>query len=122
MCPSLMPLYAFEFPVPPNTSRENPKITSQKILGEVIDFIRVVIPPGHQGLTGVRIEDASNTILPAMGSTSFWLRGDNSEFNDNQNRKFSDPPWTLRFVGYNSDDLRTHTFFIYVSITKGDKK
>lgn len=40
--------------------------------------VQMLIPPGHSGLTGIRLDDSGGTILP-FSNPSQWVLGDNRD-------------------------------------------
>ena len=101
-----------EFVVPVNTPILTPLLLKMDYPFEAETSIKVFVPDGHQGLTGLQINASGRRLVPDRGSTG-WLRGDGKEFGP---YKFSiqGPPWSLELIGYNTDISYPHTFFIYM--------
>lgn len=77
----------------------------------IVDHIEVLIPPGHAGLTGLRVTYDGATILPWTQDTR-WLIGDDLERVFAVGLPVSHP---LVVRAFNTDDTFPHTFYLDVA-------
>lgn len=68
----------------------------------VVEEIRVVIPAGHAGLTGVRLDYAGQTILP-WSNPAGWLIGNDSDWVFDMG--YLEVGAGMTIVGYNTDGI-----------------
>lgn len=68
----------------------------------VVEEIRVIIPAGHAGLTGVRLDYAGQTILP-WGLPAGWLIGNDSDWLFDMG--YLEVGAGMTIVGYNTDGI-----------------
>jgi hypothetical protein len=62
---------------PPNTTAAAPQSTNWTVGNGVVDRVDVVIPPGHQALTGLQIQWGGRQVFPYDGAE--FIVGDNDE-------------------------------------------
>lgn len=109
-------ILSFEFSIPKNTSALTPvkQIFDMGVNASFLKGIRVLIPEGHKGLARLRVSIAGTPILPAQGSGSPWVRGENNEIAVPLALRVFGPPYLLICEGYNEDSFLPHTFVITV--------
>lgn len=106
----------FEFSIPKATPALTP-VKNQYDMGVnagTIKGVRVVIPEGHKGLARLKVSIAGTPILPAQGSGTQWIRGENSEVYTPLALSVFGPPYLLLCEGYNEDSFLPHTFLVSV--------
>lgn len=94
--------YVSAISIPAGTQQLGPQSTSIPLENGYLVEVEVTIPPGHNGLTGVRIEQSRQQILP-WGNNSF-ISG------DNYNRVY---PINTE-IGVNAIRARTYNLDIFV--------
>jgi len=106
------PRYLFQrLAVPAGTTAAAP-FTQDWPLGQVeAETIHVRVPPGHSGLTGIRITYDGVQILPWAPDPE-WFIADNQEYEFALNFETSHP---LRLVGFNTD-IFAHTFYLRAKV------
>jgi len=110
--------YASAVTVPSNTTIENPLITRIKVISGILTKVGVYIPPGHAGLTGFSIYQASTQVYPFDRDT--WVRGNNLSIVDEVNYDIDISESELLLYTYNLDDLIDHTFEYRITVEKFD--
>ncbi len=100
-------ILAVQFTVPALTASSAP--TSQVLaLGQTqIVGVRIVIPKGHVGLTGLQVLNGGTRILP-WDDASAWIVGDGEVFDVDLNTQAAA---TMTLRGFNTGQLR-HTFYL----------
>lgn len=105
-------LLVTSFTVPAGTTQAAPLTASVVLLDEQLVTVRVVIAPGHAGLTGLRITSGGTQVVPYVAGS--WLSGDDETI---------DYPWDaevtangLALAGYNTDQW-DHTFTLRWTLT-----
>lgn len=94
--------------VPANTA-ETSAVSSAVTLGQVeLDEVRIRIPPGHAGLTGVQVLIGGEAIAP-WGQASEWFVGDD-EHEIFQIGLGVAERVTIR--AFNADETYQHTFYL----------
>lgn len=61
---------------PANTTALNPLLTPVKLGDVMLHSVRIRIPPGHSGQTGVQIRLSNNAIIPWGNITTFIVGND----------------------------------------------
>jgi hypothetical protein len=103
--------YPASITVATGTAITNPHITILPLENAQLVDIEMRIPPGHGGLTGVRIEMSRQQVLPWGNNT--WLVGDNYERTFDVNAEIGVN--TIRVLTYNTD-VFAHTFYLMFHI------
>ena len=80
----------------------------------VIRSVEILIPEGHKGLAYMRASTPGMVIIPASGSSSPFIRGDNTIVKATLNRRLEGPPYNLICEGYNLDSFIPHTFILTI--------
>lgn len=98
--------------VPAGTAVATPQITPVKLGDVYLHSIKLRVPPGHQGFTGISWQQAGSIILP-FGGTQQWviLNDDRERFTMNSE---VDSGFTVS--AYNTD-FYPHTFYILYELT-----
>ncbi len=97
--------------VPPNTSSSNPSKTKVELPIGVLTQTKILIPAGHNGLTGIRILRGIETIVPWHQED--WIKGSNVVITDPTNLELENDPTYLTVECYNEDDTYQHCFYLY---------
>ena len=79
-----------------------------------IKSIEILIPEGHKGLAYMRASTPGMVIIPASGSSSPFIRGDNTTVKATLNKRLEGPPYNLICEGYNLDPFLPHTFVLTI--------
>jgi len=105
--------------VPPSTP-DNAPITQYVSVpaGELVR-VDVRIPPGHLGLTGIRVLRGIEIIIPWHQDD--WLVGDNETITDNPLIRCEDDPTTLTIQAYNLDETYIHCFYVRFEVLPYEK-
>ena len=96
---------------PAKTTASNPVTTPWPITQGMLHGVKVMIPAGHNGLTGIKILYCGVQIIP--WSLNFWLVGNNQTF---------DFSWGEEVMGTNlsiqtyNTDVAAHTWWLYADI------
>ena len=102
----------FTITVPPNTLSTAPLTTDIDLGDSWLQSIRVRIPPGHAGTTGLQVLNAGTPIVPWDDSV-LWLIGDNEDVTYNVNTEANS---TVTANAYNSGNW-SHSFYLEVVYT-----
>ena len=115
-----MPFIALEFSIPKNTPANIPvrQINDLGVNSQRIQSVEIIIPDGHKGLPGMRIEIPGRVIIPDTGSSVQWVRGNNTTIKSIVNAIVDGPPYQVTMYGFNLDAFLSHTFII--NITTGE--
>ena len=97
--------------VPPNTSSDNPTKTKVELPRGILTQTKILIPAGHNGLTGIRILRGIEIIVPWHQET--FIKGSNVVIADPTNLECEDDPTILTVEAYNEDDTYQHCFYLY---------
>jgi len=97
--------------VQPNTSSDNPIKTKVELPRGILTQTKILIPAGHNGLTGIRILRGIEIVVPWHQET--FIRGSNVTITDPTNLECEDDPTTLTVEAYNEDDTYQHCFYLY---------
>ena len=100
--------------VPKNTPINNPYKETLLAVKGVIHRVIIVIPPGHLGLTGLRILHESTTIAPS--NPDGWFRGDDVRIDYNERYEIKSSPALIEFQAYNLDQTFDHEFVVGIGI------
>ena len=106
-------LYSFAFTIPANTPQAVPLISYKRLNCGNINKISIQIPAGHVGLTGLKIFDEETQIYP-INKESYIVGND--VFLDIAENYDLKNPGVLKILGWNTDELFEHTFYIYISL------
>lgn len=100
--------------VPPGTGKDKPYTQKVALEGAMLREVLVLIPPGHRGVTGVRIKYGLELLLPYHQDD--WIIGDNISVTDKLYWPLPESPVELVVEAYNDSDAYTHCFHIYFSV------
>lgn len=93
--------------VPAQTASASP-LSQALALGQTqIVGVRIIIPRGHVGLTGLQILNGGTRILPWDDATA-WIVGDDEKVDFDLNTQAAN---TMTLRGYNTGQLQ-HTFYL----------
>ncbi len=106
-----MALYAIKFSIEPNTTITNPKKQVFEFISGVLDRVRIRIPSGHFGNTGLQIWYGEKQIIPY--NKDAWITGDDEVIEWKEFIILRDNPTKLTFYGYNLDNEFEHSFICY---------
>jgi len=107
-----MPLYATKITVPANTSENSPVSKEIAVEGDVITYISILIPPGHFGLTGIRLLYGIKQIAPYNDGE--WLSGDGETISYNEFLIMPEKEYNITIEAYNTDEVYDHTFYVRI--------
>jgi len=107
-----MPLYATKITVPANTPETSPVRKEITVEGDVITYVSILIPPGHLGLTGVRVLYGLKQLAPY--NEGAWISGDGETIAYEDFIIMPEEEYDLTIEAYNSDDTYDHTFYVRV--------
>lgn len=102
----------FDIIVPAGTSASAPMSTNPNVGDVILVAVRLVVPPGHAGFTGFRVDYASSTILPYSNPPGWIITDDDKE----QFPVGIEVGSSLRLVTYNTDIL-PHRFLGQLQVT-----
>lgn len=78
----------------------------------IVRAIRIVIPPGHAGLTGIALAQAHQIIIPSAGSQ--WVIGDNRDPRFPLENYLDAPNWSA--FTYNLDTAYQHSWHLEIEV------
>lgn len=104
--------YVFNIAVPAGTYPEDPLVQNVVIEGDVIEKLRVRIPPGHLGLTGLQIWFGERQLVPENPRT--WLSGDDEVIEFEWNLPLHSKAATLTIKAHNYDTVYDHVFIVTI--------
>jgi len=85
----------------------------------ILEQLFIQFPPGHAGLTNVRVRDGKRLIVPVQLDT--WLKGDGVLYSFNLNTQIAGSETPLVFEGFNVDDTFLHTIYFDAVIEVSDE-
>lgn len=100
-------IYTTEFVVPGGTLQSAPHLQAVQLEDNNLDLVRIIVPDGHVGFTGLRITWGGTQVVP-FGTGTWWVA--NNELMD----LALDQEVTadgLQLAGYNTD-VFDHTFWL----------
>lgn len=100
-------LYKLDFTVPANTPKTAPITTPFTLEDAILVSMTIVVPPGHVGLTGIRIVRSQQQVIP-FGNLSFLVM-DNEKLEIDLNEEIQRK--ALVASAFNTD-IFPHTFYI----------
>lgn len=111
-------MITIEFTIPKNTPMSKPYTRSidMGINAPVVKSINVTIPQGHKGLAFMRAWTPSAQLVPLAGSSTPYIRGENTAPNFICNKKIEGPPYYIYLEGYNEDPFLPHTFILNIEV------
>jgi len=111
--------YFLRLTVPANTPSSSPASSRLEVEGDYVYEIAYFIPPGHAGLTGLRVYYGDLQLLPR--NVDEWIRGDGIYRSITTRWRFGSRRTTLTFKAFNDDDTYEHSFYIYVVTASVDE-
>lgn len=105
-------VYELTITVPSGTNASNPQVTPWVTEDNVLDSIEVEIPPGHNGLTGIRVMKGDVQILPWSGNT--WIVA--SDYDRVYQVGAFTPTRDVTVQTYNNGTYN-HTFFLRMTMS-----
>jgi len=109
-----MSFFLFSFTIPANTPRESPLEREIDLAPGVIHRVIITIPPGHAGLTHLQIFQGGHQVYPTSIGEDF--SGDQSTYDFRDWYELEGAPFSMRLVGWNTDDTFQHTFIVGIGI------
>ncbi len=109
-----MSFFAKTITVPKNTPSTSPLADTIEIQAGVIHRVRVSIPSGHAGLTGIHILRGLHQIAPTSGTE--WFTGDDAAVDYQEFIEVLESPFMLYLEAYNEDDTYDHTFVVSIGV------
>ncbi len=109
-------IYAFSITTDPETVAGSPKETDLTLEKGFLAHARVLIPPGHAGLTGLALFKESGQIIPKTDPS--WFIGDDYvyEYPVDIDVDLWSGAYKLQAKTYNTDDTFDHTIYLYLMI------
>ena len=110
-------IYSITVTVPSGIQPTSPQVTSWFTEDAWVDTVEVEVPPGHNGLTGIRLTKSDVQILPWSNNTWFTVNDYTRVF------PIDDyiPTGDLKIQAYNTGSY-PHTFFLRMSVHTYDGK
>lgn len=105
-------IFAVAFTVPPATDPDTPATTDVNVGLVTWDDVRIIIPAGHQFLTGVRLSYAEAAIVP-FNDPPDWITGNDDDQTTPVDLDVTAP---IVIAGYNVD-IYPHTFHLRIKVT-----
>lgn len=105
-------VYETQITVPAGTPVATPVIQSWVTEDNVINTIELLIPPGHNGLTGIHVSKGDVQLLPYNGVS--WIIA-NDYHNSFQVNDYI-PTGDLKIQAYNTGQY-AHTFYLRMTVT-----
>lgn len=105
-------LYKLDITVPAKTAQLTPILTQWPLEDCILNSIRIVVPPGHVGLTGIRILQSQQQIIP-WGNLSYLVM-DNDKYDVQINSEIGAS--AISVAAYNTD-IYNHTFYLRAQIS-----
>jgi len=112
-------LYAYTLCVEPKTDVSSPKKVELEIHHDTILRIGVFAPPGHFGLTGIRIKYGIKQIFPVEPTE--WVTGIPWLVISDVMFRTYEKPIKLAVEMYNHDDTYEHCFYVYIDAVDWEK-
>lgn len=97
--------------VPAGTLQAAPASVDITVGEATLVEVRILIPVGHNGLTGIAVEMSHSRILP-FGKSTDWIIGNDERLMFDMD---IDVSGKIQVVGYNLDQ-RTHSFYVLTHI------
>lgn len=98
----------FQVTCPPNTPQASAPETLLSMLPGIVRTMQIIVPPGHNGLTGLAIAQAHQVIIPASGST--WIIGDDDKIDWPLDGYLDADTWSA--FAYNLDPVYPHSWYL----------
>jgi hypothetical protein len=111
-------LYQGELVVPPNTLITDTVETELKVIRGTVSQVEVMFPPGSAGLLKVAVFYRRFRLWPT--SPDMWFYADNYVFKWGEDFRFDSAPFSLRIVGYNEDELYSHSVIVRLAMNIGN--
>jgi len=105
-----MPVFSFKITIPANTPVDTPKVVTWKLEKCKIKRIRIRIPSGHVGLTGLQLWEEEKIKFPEREDQ--WFTGDHEIIDWEEEVLIDSMPYELIAKGYNLDTTYDHTFYV----------
>lgn len=94
--------------VPPSTQQVDAVEVELPMAPGIVRAVRVIIPPGHAGLTGIALAQAHQVVIPVIGSA--WIKGDNRDPRFELENYLDADTWSA--FAYNTDAAYQHSFYL----------
>jgi hypothetical protein len=102
-------IYTGSLDVAANTTAASPQEETFKMSAGVIHDIKIEIPSGHAGLTGLAFYIGGHRLYPS--SEGMWFSGDNRVIEFREWYKLNRVVNYVKVRGYNTDTQYSHKFF-----------
>ena len=93
---------------PANTAQAAAIETELSMRPGIVRAVRIIIPPGHAGLTGIALAQAHQVMIPASGSV--FIQGDDRDPRFELENFLDADTWSA--LTYNTDAEFSHTWFL----------
>ena len=105
--------------VDPSTPAGSPKKVRVELPQGILSEVKILIPPGHQALAGVRIKYGLEVIVPWHQDD--WIRGDFIVITDTPGYPLPNEPSEVTVEAYNEDDTYPHCFYLYFVVKREEE-
>jgi len=105
--------------VEPNTPKDSPKRDTIELPPGILTEVKILIPPGHQALAGVRVKYGLENVVPYRQDD--WVRGDFVTITDTPDFRLENDPTVLAIEAYNEDDTYEHCFYMYFTVKREEE-
>ena len=96
----------------PGTTQANAVEQALPMLPGIVRAVRIIIPPGHAGLTGIALAQAHQVIIPATGNV--WISGDDRDPRFELENYLDADTWSAWV--YNTDAEFSHTWYLEMEV------
>jgi len=113
--------YAWNFILPANQTEVTKQVTNLYLEKGTITRAEVIFPVGCANLVFVHINDALHQIWPKDAGipilvAPFTFTGDGAVITCTDEYEIKEPPFTIQFHGWNTDDVYKHTITVRIQI------
>jgi hypothetical protein len=102
-------IYTGSIDVSANTAEASPQSATIKMSAGVIHDVKIEIPAGHTGLTGISFYIGGHKIYPS--SEGMWFSGDDRVIEFREWFKLNKTHNYIKVKAYNTDTQLSHKFF-----------
>jgi hypothetical protein len=109
-------IYEIQVTVPAGTAQANPQVTPWVTEDNLINLIELEVPPGHNGLTGIRVMKGDTPLLPYNANSFIVANAYTSAWPVNDYIPTSD----LKIQAFNTGAY-PHTFYLRMTVSDWDR-
>lgn len=111
--------YNFDLEIDEDTDEDDPEELVMKMTYGVITKVIVVIPPGHDNLTGLRIFYHESQLYPL--NRAGYYHGDHLHIEFDEYQPLIVEPFELKAKGWNADEKLPHTFIMNFTVLRPEE-